>query len=166
MTMVMGIGLSAYAATVPDTCECSENSGCNHFYATGETCYKGEVECNVGKFWYSQDDGSFKPAEDDTDNYLSVEHFGSLQQGWYYAGGGGYYCLPGSFYIPRSYTYPYSCWSFITCPHPQLPVADHNSTYQGCRRTRRWSLFMWSNKEYAAFISIRICTKWLCSTHD
>lgn len=123
MTMVMGIGLSAYAATVPDTCECSENSDRNHFYATGETCYRGDVECNVGKFWYSQDDGSFRPAEVDTDNYLSVGLLGPLQQGWYYAATEGIRPCSGHSTSPNPSPTP-------TPAGPSSPAHTHNFQWQ------------------------------------
>ena len=120
MTMVMGIGLSAYAAvlpsgsTVPDTCECSVHSDCNHFYATGETCYVFGVLCNVGQFWCFQG-GSLKPSDNNSDNNLDVNLFvGPPQQGWYYQSGGKLYPCPGH----------------STSPDPSSPAHTHNFQWQ------------------------------------
>ena len=122
-TMVMGIGLSAYAATVPDTCKCSVHQDRNHFYATGETCYIDDVECNVGKFWRLQDDGSLKPADSDIDNNLSTALFGTLQQGWYYQSANRLYACSGHSTSPDPSPTP-------TPAGPSSPAHTHNFQWQ------------------------------------
>lgn len=121
MTMVMGIGLSAYAATVPDTCECSEHPGIDHFYATGETCqYLGE-ECNLGRSWSYNPDGSLKPLN--SNDYLSVRYFTRLQQGWYYAATEGIRPCSGHSTSPDPSPTP-------TPAGPSSPAHTHNFQWQ------------------------------------
>lgn len=127
MTMVMGIGLSAYAAvlpsgsTVPDMCECSEHPGSYHFYATGKKYTtiidSTDKECYEGRSW-----GFYSYGPDDhhetSSNHLKVDIVavdgGTLQQGWYYYSGGKLY----------------ACSGHSTSPNPSSPAHTHNFQWQ------------------------------------
>ena len=133
MTMVMGIGLSAYAAelpadyTGPDTCECSEHPGSKHFYATGKTFYittpdSRTVECNEVLVWSLGPDGLFTPS--DRYDGVSVDLAGGiLQQGWYYQSGSELYACPGHSTSPHPSPTP-------TPAGPSSPAHTHNFQWQ------------------------------------
>ena len=132
MTMVMGIVLSAYAdelPAVPDTCECSEHQGSDHFYATGETRQYMNEECNVGRLWSWNTDGSLKPLN--SYDYFKVDAVGTLQQGWYYAGDGGITACSGHSTFPDPTPTPTPAGPSSPTPAgPSSPAHTHSFQWQ------------------------------------
>ena len=174
MTMVMGIGVTAFATPfpsgkeVPDICECTDGEHPNvwHFYSTGETYTHYSLTFVEGRlFGYPDNDLShyidgYLGGEDAVD--LGMFNDGCYSEGWYYLSSDIFYSCSGHSSTPSpdpilptsgptssAHTHNFQ-WQTITAPTKDADGLEGEVCSCGAtRNTQKLSAYAYSLNEYA-----------------